>query len=168
LLALLVTIMDGADSARAAPPPDLPRTNTTSGRGEHNGAYTGWGIDAAWETIVAYSLGWITGLIVVCSEQDCFYCVFHGFQSIILSTIETVVLIIAIIIDAAVLYKKIHFPICIFFWLLAYVIVVGLCIVMGFKNADSGKLFRLPGVGQLAEYFADRFFPTDVCGCCCV
>ena len=83
--------------------------------------FASWGISAGFEAAIAYAFGWITGLIVVLTEQEVFYCVFHGFQSIIWSILWTIILIICIIIDAAVIDWK--FAICVVICLVTYIIL---------------------------------------------
>ena len=110
-----------------------------------------------WMCLLAYVTGWIGGLIIALSEKRCYYLVFHACQSMVISSIYCILAAVFAVIDHLVI-RSLAFSVVSFVWWCLYVILLVVCIIYAWTNADSGDLFQIVGLGSLAEKMADKFF----------
>lgn len=89
---------------------------------------------------LCYILGWLSGLIFFFLEKKSSYVKFHAIQSILISLVLTVLLVVTRFIPA--LGGALH--------LMAEIITICLLLFLMFM-AFKGERFRLPVIGMIAE-----------------
>lgn len=99
------------------------------------------GIDATLAAALAYAFGWLSGLIIFAVEKDSKFVKFHAMQSLIFFGGLTVVSILLAITVIGPLFLGI-------LGLAVWVI----CVIKAF----SGEMFKLPGIGDMAEKIANK------------
>jgi uncharacterized membrane protein len=109
--------------------------------------------------LLCYLVGWITGIVFVVIEKKSTFVKFHAWQSIMTFGILTVVQIIISML-AALIWTP--FAVVSGLWMflhvlgvLVWVLTVGLWITLMIL-AYSGKMWKLPGVGNWAERQASK------------
>lgn len=106
--------------------------------------------------LLAYLIG-IFSFIIALTEKRSYYVVFHACQSMVISSIYCVIAIVFALIDHLVI-KTLAFSVLSFVWFCLFAILLIFCIVYAWRNAESGDLFQIVGLGRLAEKMADKFF----------
>jgi len=116
------------------------------------------GLDPKLGGLLAYLLGWLTGLILFLIEKDNKYIRFHAMQSILLSVAYIVVEIgLAIILGILTRIPGIGFVVAIIsipISLLLGLAIFGLWVFMmikGYSGYDTGEYYKLPFIGDMAE-----------------
>jgi len=132
----------------------LGTTSTPSGTSE-----TSTGLSPNVAGLLCYLVGWITGIVFVVIEKKSTFVKFHAWQSIMTFGILTVVQIIISML-AAVIWTP--FAVVSGLWvflnvlgILVWVVTVGLWIALMIL-AYTGKMWKLPGVGDWAEKQASK------------
>jgi uncharacterized membrane protein len=120
---------------------------------------TGTGLSPNVAGLLCYLVGWITGIVFVVIEKKSTFVKFHAWQSIMTFGILTVVQIIISMLAALIwtpfavvsgLWMFLHV-----LGILVWVLSVGLWIAL-MVLAYSGKMWKLPGVGNWAERQASK------------
>ena len=113
-------------------PPEAPKKTTL-------------GMDENIEGLLAYVLGWLTGIIFLILEKDSYFVRFHAMQSTItflgitiLEIIFGFIPVIGTFINALL-------------WLLGLVLWI-----LGMLKAYNGELYKFPIVGDLAEQWLEK------------
>ncbi|MDD5073256.1 MAG: DUF4870 domain-containing protein [Candidatus Omnitrophica bacterium] len=99
------------------------------------------GIDANLAAALAYVFGWISGLIIFAVEKDNKFVKFHAMQSLIFFGGLTIISILLVITVIGPLFLGI-------LGLAVWII----CII----KAYSGEMFKLPGIGNMAENIINK------------
>jgi len=106
---------------------------------------TSLGMDENVEGLLAYLLGWVTGIIFLLLEKDSDFVRFHAMQSTI------IFLPLWIVIE---IFKYVP----IFGWILAGLLeLVGLIVwIVGMVKAYRGERYKFPLAGDLAEQWLEK------------
>ncbi len=103
------------------------------------------GMDENIEGLLAYVLGWLTGIIFLILEKDSYFVRFHAMQSTItflgLTILEIILGFIPII--GALLGMLL--------WILGLILWI-----VGMLKAYNGELYKFPIVGDLAEQWLEK------------
>jgi uncharacterized membrane protein len=132
----------------------LGAASDPSGRSE-----TSTGLSPNVAGLLCYVVGWITGIVFVVIEKKSKFVKFHAWQSIMTFGILTVVQIVLSIL-AAIAWSPLGvvsglWVVLNVLGIIVWVIIVGLWIAL-MVLAYSGKMWKLPGVGNWAERQASK------------
>ena len=109
-------------------------------------ANTALGFDKNISALLAYVLGWVSGLIVILIEKENNFVRFHAMQSIITFGALTILSILfgTMFYYYGVVGRLIHLA-SIVLWIILMV------------KAYQGEKFKLPAIGEIAENWAKKF-----------
>jgi uncharacterized membrane protein len=109
--------------------------------------------------LIAYWTLWIGALVICLTEKRSYYAVFHGAQSMILSSIYCIFAVVFACIDVyAIMPTGVSVAVLSLIWGILFVILLVIMSVFAWKNRHSGDLFQVVLIGGLAEKLADKFF----------
>ena len=107
---------------------------------------TSLGLDRNVSALLAYVLGWVSGLVIILIEKEDDFVRFHAMQSIVTFGALTV---LSILFGTMFMFFGFIGP-------LIHVAGIALWILLMVK-AYQGKKFMLPVVGEMAEQWAKKF-----------
>ena len=116
------------------------------------------GLDPKLGGLLAYLLGWLTGLILFLVEKDNKYIRFHAMQSILLS-IAVFVIEVALGIVVGILTRIPGIGLIVGLAALPVYGLLGLAVfglwifmmIKGYNGYDTGEYYKLPFIGNMAE-----------------
>jgi len=94
-------------------------------------------------------------ILVIVLEKQSRYCLFHGWQGLIVVIIYAIGAIIFGIVDSFVF---IGFRILSFIWAVLFIILWIILIITAWTRAESGDPFAIPLIGRIAHSQADKRF----------
>jgi uncharacterized membrane protein len=142
--------LKAAQSSKISPPPPPVPTSEAQKTSEKSST----GLEPNLGALLAYILGWVTGLLFVLIEQKDKYIRFHAFQSLYFFGAVSLIQIIGIPVVATIFSR-----IPVFGWLFAFLlwslnIVVGVVAfifwILGMIKAYQGEWYKFPFVGEMA------------------
>ena len=103
------------------------------------------GMDENIEALLAYVLGWLTGIIFLILEKDSYFVRFHAMQS-------TITFLGITVLEIILGFIPVIGP-----FLSALVWLLGLILwILGMLKAYNGELYKFPIVGDLAEQWVEK------------
>jgi uncharacterized membrane protein len=142
--------LKAAQSSKISPPPPPVPTSEAQKTSEKSST----GLEPNLGALLAYILGWVTGLLFVLIEQKDKYIRFHAFQSLYFFGAISIIQIVGIPVVATIFSR-----IPVFGWLFAFLlwslnIVVGVVAfifwILGMIKAYQGEWYKFPFVGEMA------------------
>ncbi|MCL4811091.1 MAG: DUF4870 domain-containing protein [Vicinamibacteraceae bacterium] len=118
-----------------ATPPPVPPTPQENAREKSS-----TGLDANLAGVIAYALGFVTGIILLVLEKDSRFVRFHAWQStIVFGAIFVINLVLGVIPILGWLISFLLIPVTLILWIILMV------------KAFQGEMFKLPIVGDIAQ-----------------
>ncbi len=122
------------------------------------------GLEENIAALLAYILGWISGLVFLLIEKDSKLVRFHAMQSIILNVCAIVIYVVFWVISLIlmVIVSQVSGALSSIVWLLSLLVflavgaVVVVAWVMCLIKAYQSQFFKLPVIGNFAEKFVNK------------
>jgi uncharacterized membrane protein len=131
------------------PPPGSPYGATYNAPDAAGKSSTG--LDANIAALLAYLLGWVSGLVFYLIEKENRYVRFHAMQSILLGAAAIVIMIVFRVLAVIPFIGFITGLLSLVVWL-GYIAIWIYCMVMAFQRRD----FRLPVIGDMAANIVNK------------